>query len=293
MDRARQAQGLYEALALFPAGTDFAHEMQRLSTGAAVAAYDARTNQLFVRRTDPTPFVRAMIVHELARAIDDQNFEIDRPQLAVGFDDPSSAFDALVEGSATAVQTRYIASLPQADRDQVTAEQRRRSGLLPRDVPPSVLATLAFSSGAGQQFVVGLLAHGGSAQLDAAFKAPPATTEQILHPDRYLAHEASKATARPDADGSVARRGEFGQLLLTLMLAGHMDPTLAAQAAEGWGGDDYVTWQQGSKSCARVVLSMDTTDDDSALGNALATWATKTGGTTNGSGPFTATRCSG
>ena len=53
---------------------------------------------------------------------------------------------------------------------------------------------------------------------EPAFQAPPRTTEQIIHPDMFLAGEGPKPLADPVADGPAVRSGSLGQLMLSLML---------------------------------------------------------------------------
>ncbi|HEU0075054.1 MAG TPA: hypothetical protein VFS30_13710 [Dehalococcoidia bacterium] len=79
------------------------------------------------------------------------------------------------------------------------------------------------------------------------FEDLPTTTEQILHPDKYLAGE----TARPVFLNSLGEklgpgweqkgRGNFGEFSLqNLLLTGLPDaPSLVQAAAAGWGGDSF------------------------------------------------------
>jgi hypothetical protein len=133
---------------------------------------------------------------------------------------------------------------------------------------------------------------GGPAKVNAAFQAPPTTTEQIIHPEKFLAGEGPKALADPAADGQVIRSGSLGQLVLTMMLAQVLDSGDAESAADGWGADRYVAWQNGAQTCVRLSIAMDSPDKTTEMGQALAEWAQNTpGATIAGSGPFVVTRC--
>src|SRR5438270_807934 len=87
-------------------------------TGAAIAIAVA-VAVVLAGGVAPTPYVKFVLVHELTHALDDQHFGLDRPTLG---DDESAAFDALVEGSAVAVERRWLDSRPPAERDAISAE---------------------------------------------------------------------------------------------------------------------------------------------------------------------------
>ena len=292
MDRARRAEATLRALGIIEPGVNLADQVKRLSTGSVTAFYDVRANELVIREGNLTPFVLKTIVHELVRANYDQHFELDRPDLTAPDDETGVAWDSLVEGSASRIESRFIAALPDKDKQSVQAEQQRLASQLPKDLPDYVLVQYAFPFGSGPRFADALMSNGGAARVNAAFQAPPRTTEQIIHPDMFLAGEGPKPLADPAADGPVVRSGSLGQLMLSLMLAQVLDPGDAESAADAWGADRYVAWQNGGQTCVRLAITMDTPEKAAEMGAALADWAQNTpGATVAGQGPFTVTRC--
>jgi hypothetical protein len=292
MDRARRAEGTLKALGIIEPGVNLAEQVKRLSTGSVTAFYDVKANQLVVKNGQLTPYALKTIVHEMVRANYDQHFELDRPNLVMPDDESGVAWDSLVEGAAARIESRFISALPENDRKSVQAEQQRLAGQLPKDLPDYVLVQYAFPFGSGPRFTEALMNGGGAAKVNGAFQAPPATTEQIIHPDKFLAGEGPRQIAAPAADGAVVRSGSLGQLMLSLMLAQVLDPGDAESAADGWGADRYVAWQNGGQTCVRLSIDMDTPEKAAEMGQALADWATDTpGATIQGSGPFTVTRC--
>jgi hypothetical protein len=292
MDRARRAEGTLKALGIIEPGVNLVEQVKRLSTGSVTAFYDVKANQLVIRDGQLTPFMLKTIVHELVRADYDQHFELDRPNLAMPDDETGVAWDSLVEGTASRIESRFVAALPDKDKQSVQAEQQRLAGQLPKDLPDYVLVQYAFPFGSGPRFADALMSNGGAAKVNAAFQAPPKTTEQIIHPDKFFAGEGPMALADPAADGAVIRSGSMGQLMLSLMLAQVLDPGDAESAADGWGADRYVAWQNGGQTCVRLAITMDTPEKATELGTALADWAKDTpGATVTGQGPFTITRC--
>jgi hypothetical protein len=293
MNRARRAEGTLKALGIIEPGVNLADQVKRLSTGSVSALYDVKANELVVRNGQLTPFMLKTIVHELVRANYDQHFELDRPNLATPDDETGVAWDSLVEGAASRIESRFVSALPEKDKQSVQAEQQRLAGQLPKDLPDYVLVQYAFPFGSGPRFTDALMGNGGPAKVNAAFQGPPVTTEQIVHPEKFIAGEGPKALADPAADGAVVRSGSMGQLMLSLMLAQVLEPGDAESAADGWGADRYVAWQNGGQTCVRLAITMDTPEKTAEMKQALAAWAQNTpGATVAGEGPFTVTRCS-
>jgi hypothetical protein len=292
MERARQAEGALKALGIVEPGVNLAEQVKRLSTGSVTAFYDVKANELIVKGGQLTPFVLKSIVHEMVRANYDQHFELDRPNLVTPQDESGVAWDSLVEGAATRIENRFIEALPESDRKSVQSEQQRIAGQLPKDLPAYVVLQYAFPFGSGPKFAEALMSGGGAAKMNSAFQAPPVTTEQIIHPEKYLAGEGPRAMADPGADGAVVRSGSLGQLMMTLMLAQVIDSGAAESAADGWGADRYVVWQNGGQTCVRLSVDMDNPEKVAEMGQALADWAADTpGATVQGAGPFIVTRC--
>jgi hypothetical protein len=288
---ARQMQGVMRALGLIGPSVDLAAQVKRLSTGSASAFYDTAANELVVRAGPATPFARKILVHELTNALDDQHFELDRPALrAAG--EPGDAFEAIAQGVAARVAERFVATLSASERQAVETEQRRLAAQIPRDIPQYVLVSFGFPFTGGLRLANALAGAGGQARLNTALQGPPATTEQVLRPEKYAAGEAPKAVPAPAADGAVVSQGSLGQLNLSLMLAEVLEAGYAEGAADGWGGDSYVAWQNGAQTCVRMAIDMDNAEENSELAEALADWAAeRPGAVVEGTGPFTITRC--
>ena len=85
----------------------------------------------------------------------------------------------------------------------------------------------------------------GWASVNRAYDLLPASTEQILHPDKYVAGEQPVEVDLPDVAGalgggwSVLDEDTLGELLLSVYLETGVEQEVAAQAAAGWGGDRY------------------------------------------------------
>ncbi len=214
--------------------------------GQGVAGYyDPHTEHLRVvsgAQTTNRFLYEITLAHELTHALEDQRFKLDLESSSS--DDAGLANLALVEGSATAVMFTY------AER-HFTSEQSL-GGLLSSlgqdtgDLPPFIEAQLIFPYIQGQEFIKRLYAAGGWGVVDAAYRfRPPASTEQIMHPDKYLGVEQPDKVRLHASPGAGWRRvigGTWGEWA-TGELIGN------AGAATGWGGDRYELWQRGSDDC--------------------------------------------
>jgi hypothetical protein len=229
-------------------------DLRRVSAsvfGEGVAGYyDPRTKRLRIVRgvqTSNRVLEEITLAHELTHALEDQRFGLDLTD-ASGSDDAALARLALVEGSASAVMLTY------AER-HFSAEQTL-GGLFASlgqdtgDLPPFVQAQLLFPYVAGQALVERLYRTGGDgwSVLDNAYRyRPPASTEQVLHPEKYLQVEQPERVRSRAGQvlGGRWRRlagGTWGEWATGQLLR---DPG----PAEGWAGDRYELWQRGTGSC--------------------------------------------
>jgi hypothetical protein len=229
-------------------------DLRRVSAtvfGQGVAGYyDPRTKRLRIvtgAQTANRFLEEITLAHELTHALEDQRFGLHLEDTS-GSDDASLARLALVEGSATSVMFTY------AERhftsDQTLGGLFASLGQDTGDLPPFVEAQLLFPYLAGQRFVGELYRTGANSWsvLNTADRfRPPASTEQVLHPDKYLTVE------QPDRVRTDARRalgegwrrlaaGTWGEWA-TGELLGNPGP------AEGWGGDHYELWQRPGGAC--------------------------------------------
>ncbi len=260
-----------------------------------VGFYDDQTKELYVRGVEATPYVKETLVHELTHALDDEHFGLNHPEL----DDPAksdaqSAYQALAEGDATYVQNSWHNSRSPEEQDAIDAADSAGGGGAAAESEPDVFTKVfAFPYIVGPRFVSALRDAGGQARLDDAFVHPPTTTEQVMAPDRFLAGEGARPVPAPPAGGKVIDEGSLGQLGLLLVAdAAVTSNEVAARAAAGWGGDSYRAWRDGSRTCIRVNIQMDTPADTTSLVKVLQAWAAKhPGATVSGTDPIEIANC--
>lgn len=211
--------------------------------------------------------------HEFTHALQDQNFDLGSLKLdEIGQGDRSFARLSLVEGDATLAMSYWqIQNLTQAEIGELLAGAGDdESTKLLLGMPAILRESLLFPYVQGLTFVQGIQGSGGWEAVNAAFSNPPASTEQIIHPEKYATAEKPISVAIPKtmaADlGSgwkVAFEDSFGEFQMGVWLREQASSGADAQAASsGWGGD-RVAVLNGPDGAWAVVLrtAWDSADD--------------------------------
>ena len=262
---------MLKVLGLFPADASLEDLYISLLSGVVAGLYNPKDKTLYVvsRSGGLGPTEKTTFAHEYTHALQDQNFGLAGLQLdAPGQGDQGMARLALVEGDATLLMTLWqIDNLSQAELIQLLGESLDPAVTGPLEKMPAVLReSLLFSYTSGLTFTQRLHSSGGWAAVDAAFAKPPASTEQILHPEKYGSGEAPTIVDLPDdlgarmgAGWSVGLEDTLGEFQLKLWLANAAggvatDQANATRAAAGWGGD-RVAVLDGPGGATAVVIS--------------------------------------
>jgi hypothetical protein len=256
---------------------DLAAAAARLRAGNGVAAFDATRGALVLRRAAPeaqgdaaAPVRDAVIVHELARALDAQRGAPPPPPAPDG-DDARGAAELLLEGDAQLAALRAL-NAAASDRaiadavEVVRAAATRTSGA----APPFLRDVVVAYATDGALLAAALARSGGRSLVERAFAAPPATTEQALHPEKYLAGELPAQLA-PTDDGALRARGYarvlergLGELALRAWVGLRLGPDAGEGAAAGWDGDRAVLYAKPGAPDAVVWATAWDTEADAA-----------------------------
>jgi hypothetical protein len=257
------------ALGLLDEDVDLDAAVGESLDAGVVGFYDPATDRLVVRGQELDAFVELVLVHELTHALQDQHFDLDRPELEVAEDESGLAFDALVEGDATRIEVAWFEAQP-PDRQAEIADAFGAPG----DVPAGELVVeelLGFPYTAGPEYVLDLLARGGQQAVDAAFASPPTSTEQVLRPGLPPNAATPREIQRPSVGGTIVDEGVLGQLGLALLLG--VDPLEPDGPADGWGGDRYVTTELDGATCTTADVIGDSPAQQAQLRAAFLEWA--------------------
>ncbi len=266
---------LYRLLGLIPAGASLKDLYLKLLSSQVAGYYDSKTKELYVVSKSGAigPTEEVTFAHEFDHALQDQTYGLDKLQLdAVGESDRSLARLSIPEGDATQLMTEWAAAhltpaqLVQMLQESSDPEQTR----ILAEMPDILKDTLLFPYSSGLDLVRTVRTAGGWPAVDALYAAPPASTEQVLHPDKYTAREAPIKVAFPK---DLAKRlgtgwkvdyqdtlGEF-QLGEWLRSAGKVPVAAAAAASKGWGGDRVALVGKGDTSGVVIDTRWDSPAD--------------------------------
>ncbi len=254
-----------EAFGLIPKGFDLDGFMVDLLTEQIAGLYDPQTHEFYIADWIPLEEQRMVMAHELTHALEDQHFQIDAWEKAARpNDDAELAREAVLEGSATAAMIDYLLQgtgrslkdLPEFDPSMLVGELGDSPTL--KKAPPFIKDTLIFPYFAGLTFSAASLKTAGWSGLPELFARPPASTQQILHPELYRTGKVPAPVELPALEKALGAEwkkleenllGEFGW---QEVLKQYLGAERAKPLAEAWQGDRYSLYEQ--KQTKRLLL---------------------------------------
>jgi hypothetical protein len=268
------ATAILHSVGLLPTAITYAEASAAFGSAGVLGFYDPETNELLVRGGSVTPLVRTIIVHELTHAVDDQWFELYRPELDDRKDEMGWTFTALAEGDARWVEDAYRKQLSNADRASINRDETALSQDVPiQKVGLPFIQLQLLPYGIGEAFVQNIRDNGGQAALDKVFTDLPQSSEQILRPAKYRNRDVPTVVAEPPADGTKIDSGVVGEAIWQLLFNGLGTTSKVDKATEGWKGDNSVAWTVGSKSCLRSDVLFDTSTDADEFASLAKLWS--------------------
>jgi hypothetical protein len=228
--------------------------------------------------------------HEYDHALQDANFDIfEDPEALRDQTDEALARAALYEGDATLLMSLWaIPNLTPAELQEVilAGQDPEAQAVLAR-TPAILTETLLFPYNTGLAFIQPRQLGGGWAAVDEVYARPPASTEQVIHPEKYDANEAPIAVTLPTdlaagmGDGwTLALEDTWGEFqTATWLQTSGVDADVAADAAAGWGGDRLAMLMGPDDAWALALQTVwDSGADAEAFETAAGTALTAAGG---------------
>ncbi|MCB9421357.1 MAG: hypothetical protein H6667_16255 [Ardenticatenaceae bacterium] len=253
---------------------DLSGALVDLYSQGVLGFYDAETAEFVVVSDDEVLGFNEQLTHahEFVHALQDQNYDLERLNDVNLDSDAAVAFRALVEGHASLIEGLYLASSdipPEAVADIVQEAQAGSQQL--SDFPAFLVNDISFPYTAGFDFVLALYQQGGLAAIDDAWNNLPQSTEQILHPEQYLAGDTPQIVALPPLTTTLGAGWEqldedtFGEFYLRQYLSQQLDANSVELAASGWDGDRYaVYWNESDDALVMVLRLAWDSDQDKA-----------------------------
>jgi hypothetical protein len=255
-DELRALGKLAAAGGVLPEGTDLVSLGAGFLAVSAGATYSPLDKQvLLVNKTHDD----SLLTHEFVHALQDQHFDLMKLLVVRPYSfDRTEAVFAVIEGDAMNVQRRAEEGDAYGRRslDDITRQEsgrftqyRAQAGRL---FPPLLIETFIFRYRDGARFVEAVRRRGGERAVDELFLRPPASSEQVLHPEKYFQGEAPRATGVDEAAFTsegwrITSSTPIGEIGVRGLLAAGVSEQEAQRGAAGWGGDRaYLFERDGS-----------------------------------------------
>ncbi len=268
--------GLYRG----PEITDVRELAKMVMQSQAAAYYDPGTETFYVVMPNlPEGMLTSVYAHELYHGLQDQYFDLEKYVLSQFEDrlndDELLARQATVEGEATYIMTLWsmksmFGAVPdtamlemainmQAQLDIRTMINMLKSGAIPEasegdihqavkaidEIPSFLLETLVGAYLKGMAFVFQIQKHGWQ-KVQSLYAQPPVSSEQILHPQKWLNNErpyrlkwATFSDQPIFAGWDLLEANAIGELQWRIIFAVHDLASDGIMAAAGWNGDTF------------------------------------------------------
>ncbi len=235
---------------------DYRASVIKLMSSQLLGFYDPKQKTFFVGGDLGGEEADITLWHELVHALQDQHYDLThlgdwQPDLG----DSQAAVHALAEGDATSTMLDAMMKPRGATALDVPEGLMRAQSVLGSaalTAPPVLVRSLLAPYVDGLAFTNYLRRRGGFAAVDAAWRALPVSTEQLLHPEKFLAREAPLIVSLPPAPSHAPQLRErfhdvMGEQTLRLLFEEWLPATTAATAASDWGGDRLAVFSDDAR----------------------------------------------
>jgi len=276
-------QEVYVMLDLVSEDDDLWELLTESEAGNVVGYYEYDSRTIFMVSDHQTlgDRERVLLAHEYAHALQDRYFDLDQLNEDVGyFTDGVMALESLIEGDATRLEREYAATV--LGIDDTTELFIHDEDYL--ELPPFFEKISSFPYDEGADFVTAL---GDWEAVNRAFLDPPLSTEQIIHPEKYIDEiDEPVWLDTPWFDDYLGGHWELmwddvmGELGYRLYLETYVPSREAVSAAAGWDGDYLEYWKEDGGD--RFLVMSSTWDDASEAAEFRRAFRTFMGGKSGG-----------
>ena len=285
------SEWMAKLLGLLPHDADLEALTMSLLEDQVGGFYDPGTKSFYLMDGFRGDLARAILAHERTHALDDRLYDLDGAlRERIGHSDATGAYMSVVEGSGTELMNRWV----MRNMAKLNAEDMREFSKMGteslQNAPTVIWKPMLASYMGGQKFLSIGRRHlrrkekvlDPNAVLERAFNAPPLSTEQVLHPEKYWVPEERddpvvviRQTADLPKGWSVAMEDVLGELQLALVTEltdggakvdftnpmSMMTIKYTNSAATGWGGDSVALLAKGEGRLLHLVTLWDSEED--------------------------------
>ncbi len=262
----------YAKIGLIRTGVKLGDAILALYSEQLAAFYDEKNKKLYSIKGLPfsEEFQKVIMSHELTHVLQDQNFDLSTlPLDCKDNDDLALAALSLVEGDATLAMTKYATEGARLGLKDILGSMTSGQKEL-MEAPYVLRRNLLFPYSEGTRFVTRLFRKGGWELVNRAFKDLPLSTEQIMHPEKYLEkRDDPVAIVLPDLSSAAGRKWELlednvlGELNTRVLFREFLGSIRSVKPSRGWGGDRFHVYraEEGNDTFLVWATAWDTEKD--------------------------------
>ncbi len=236
---------------LVPPEFDLKRSTIDLLTEQAAAFYDYDEKKLFLLADSSVEGETTTLAHELSHALADQYFNLENfMEETPSDDDENLAHTAVVEGQASWLMIAYElkragqAPVPTPDMLKSVADSGESSMTeypVLKGSPLYIQQSLLFPYSQGTMFFNAVYRKLGKAAFAEVFLHPPVSSTQIIHPEKYFAHEKPAEPALPKLaqEGKEVTDGSMGEFDHQMLLQQYLGAAQANDLAPHLRGGQF------------------------------------------------------
>lgn len=266
---------LYARLGIIAPDEDYAALIEGMYADLVLGYFDTE-DEIMRIIVDERGFglnAEATFTHEFTHALQQIHYDIEALSDDLeGNSDAQTALRSLIEGDAQISELLYMLTyFSEEQHERVRAESASGDMSAFMAAPMFMQRMLFFPYAQGYNFAVELyLRNNDFTLIDAAYDNPPASTEQVIHLEKYDEGEAPVDTAAPDPTATLGEGWEvlesevMGEAFLQSLFWEALGGEEAQKAAAGWGGDSYLLLDTPADGDALASFSAWDTKEDAA-----------------------------
>jgi hypothetical protein len=200
---------IFKALGIIPSNYPYKSGLINLYREQIGGYYNPDEKYYAMASWMPIGLQAPIAIHELTHALQDQHFKLKDLMDENLMSDELLARSALIEGDATIVMTDYsrkgigVSSIKEDESVSSFMLQTILAssfGSAMQKAPPALQSMLMFPYISGIRFAHALLREGGFELINKAITNPPMGTNEILHPEKYLARISQEELVESDSE---------------------------------------------------------------------------------------------
>ena len=278
---------LLRTLGLANGSFDSFSGLNDLSSGNTLAYYSPTDREMVIRSDaaalkggELSASLQAVVVHELAHALQDQEFGLARIDRRHTTSEESVAMTAILEGHANAAENMYVEENFDDKELELYQKDTTSSDTKVKSIPEVLSAQQSAPYVFGPTFIAALKQKGQQAITDVFLKKQPRSLAQIILPSKYFAGEEPTEIEPPavPSKNEYALSDQLNQLDIYFILVRALGAPEALKLSDMWGNGHYTAYRAKDKNgkgkfCVAMNVVGSTSTGTQKISAAFSTWA--------------------